>query len=130
MIVEKRIGNLKFEELSCLCEKPEHPAYGLSVYMPNEYYGREDCYVKVDDSYYAPKEGLENSWKVHKDCFKNPEVSYVISEWVWDSHEECYGYRWVGDRPKSYYENHDGEVYKRMVEYGFRQLNPHWYGTE
>ena len=130
MIVEKRIGDLKFEKLNHAYKESEHPTYGLNVYIPNRYYGHKDDYVKVDDSYYMPKENQDGSWKIHEDCFKNPEVSYVISEWVWDNHEECYEYSWIRDRPKRYYENHGDETYKRMVDYGFRQLNPYWYGTE
>lgn len=130
MIIEKRVGDLKFEKLNSLGKKPEHPSYGISVYMPNRYYGHKDEYVEVKEGYYVRKDDKEDSWKIHEDCFKNPEVSYVISEWVWDRHEECYGYRWVGDRPRRYYENHGDATYKQMVDYGFRQLNPHWYGSE
>lgn len=129
MITEKRIRDLKFEKLCHEHKKFKHSAYGLIVFIPNRYYGCKGDYVKIDESYYIPKESQEDSWKVHGDCFKNPEVSYMISEWLWNSLEECYEYKRIGNRPKRYYENHGDEVYKYMVDYGFRQLNPHWYGA-
>lgn len=130
MIFVKRVGNLRFEKMTHLGEEPEHPSYCLSVYEPNRYYKHEDDYIMVDEGYYVPKDNPTSHWRLHESCFKNPETSYVISEWVWNDHEHCYEYRWVGDRPKDYYEKNGGKIYKYMVRYGFEQLNPDWYESE
>lgn len=126
MIREKRIENLKFEKLSYLKDEPKHPSYGLSVYQPNQHYGKLDEHIEVEKDYFVPKDNPNVHWKLHRSCFQSPEVSYIISKWIWNNKEMCYEYRWVGDRPMDYYEKY-GDIYKELVKYGFEELNSEWY---
>ena len=120
-----RIDNLEFRKCSYLGEPPEHIGWEICKYQPNHYYGRESEFVK-DGEYYHPNNEQYNFVSIHKSCFQSPETCFTIASWRWNSHEDCYNLEFVGDRPLNLTDS-EWLTFRKLLEYGFHQLNPRWY---
>ena len=121
-----RIGNLEFRKCSYLCEPPEHVGWEICKWEPNSYYGRESEFIK-DGEYFKPNDEHYSFVSIHKDCFKNPECSYTVASWHWDMHEDCYDFEFCGDRPISNLTEEEWITFRRLIDFGFKQLNPWCY---
>lgn len=115
-----RKGNLEFRKCSYLGEPPEHIGWEICQWAPNSYYGRESEFIK-DGEFYRPNDDKFNFVRIHKNCFKNPEVSWQIASFDYNDHEGCYEFSFCGDRPLS--KDIDWELFKEFVQYGFNKLN-------
>mgnify|MGYP006935829838 CR=1 FL=1 len=121
MIEPKRINNLIFRVATYfLNNSPEIKAYHIDKYIPNCYYGHESDFIKIDDNWYQDP---NFTWhKVHKSCFKNPEVCYTIAKFEYDKHEEIYEFMWIDERPLDLTEQEEKD-FKELIIYGFNELN-------
>ena len=100
--MKKRINNLEFKHASYLLPKdkwPDHPAWDIVKWYPNEYYNKQDEFIPIkgDPKFYQHPEFT--FCKVHKDCFKYPETCYSIATFEYDKHENFYELHFVCDRP-------------------------------
>lgn len=126
MILEKkRIGNLEFDKCSYLLPEdmlPEHIGYGIYLYYPNSYYGKESEYIKEKDGefYYKPDDIY---YKIHENCFKYPESCYMLAQWDWDEKYETYTFSFVDDRPVLDINEENLKDFWELVKYGFQLLN-------
>lgn len=120
-----RKGNLEFTKSSYFREPPEHIGYSIIKWEPNNYYGRESEFIK-DGEFYHPNDEHYEFVHIHRSCFKSPETSYAIASWDWNEHEECYDLSFVGDRPLNL-TSEEWTIFRELLEYGFKQLNPWWY---
>lgn len=100
MIQSKRIGVLEFREASYLDNKPPFVSYDIVKWYPNPYYGN-------------------TSYKI-----KSNELCVVLASFIYDSKEEIYNLEFIGDRPL---ELTNWDLFRKLVEYGYKQLNPKWY---
>ena len=128
MIERKRIGDLEFRQATYLLPKeklPENPAWHIDYWYPNGYYGRESEFIKDGDWYLYPD---NHHFRVHKDCFKNPQSCMAIASFNYNSHEGCYELEFVGDRPMSL-PRELKETFWELLKYGFNQLNNKEYDT-
>ena len=122
-MVSKRIGDLEFRKATYLCDEPENPSYHINCYLSNDYYGKEGEFIKIDNEFYInPK---YPNYKIHKNCFKNPEISLAIASFVYC--KDCYKFEYIGDRPLTHINIHNERIFKELIEYGFKQLNSSWY---
>lgn len=125
MVESKRIGDLGFNKATYLGEEPENPSYHIDYYCPNEYYGKEKEFNKEDDEFYVnPKYPF---YKIHKNCFKHKEINLAIASFVYNKKNECYEFEYVSDRPLRYIDVYNERIFKELIEYGFKQLNPSYY---
>lgn len=115
-----RIKNLEFREASYLGSPPEYIGYHIDKWEPNGYYQRESEFTRLNSEYYCYPDN--HYCKVHRNCFKHPEVSYAIASFHYNEHEECYELEFVGDRPM-YLNNEEREIFWELLEYGFKFLN-------
>ena len=88
--MKKRINNLEFKPASYLLPKdkwPDHPAWDIVKWYPNEYYNKQDEFIpiKEDPKFYQHPEFT--FCKIHKDCFKYPETCYSIATFEYDEDE-------------------------------------------
>ena len=113
-----RIKDLEFRKSIYLGQKPENPSYEVVRWYSNPHYGNEDKYIKEGDWYRDPNSSL--NYRIHKDCFKNPESCYTIASFIPDRDGE-YEIRFCGDRPL------DPEVswkdFYKILQYGNTYLN-------
>lgn len=116
-----RIKNLQFRKATYLGEEPKHPSYHIDKWVPNRYYKKEDEYIK-EGNYYTYADPLYRNCRIHKDCFKNPEVCYGIAAFVYDDHEGFYELQFIGDRPLELDES-ERNTFWSLIEYGYKQLN-------
>jgi hypothetical protein len=124
-IKPNRIGDLAFNKAEYLGDSPSHPSYHIDWYYPNHYFGNEKDYTKVDEEYYADPE--YPCHKIHKSCFKHEECSIAIATFYYDEKEGDYYFEYIGDRPLRYINMMNESIFKTLIKYGFRQLNPDWY---
>ncbi len=112
-----RIKNLEFKKATYLGEEPEYPSYHINLWEKNCYYGNEDKYIK-DGNYYIDSE--YSNFRIHKDCFKNPEYCFAIASFDYDS-EGFYELHFIGDRPIT----HDYKLddFWDLIKYGYNYLN-------
>ena len=118
----KRVGNLEIGPATYFLPKdkwPEKGAYNIYYYYPNIYYGRESEYIFEDGWYLDPK---FQGHRIHKDCFKNPEVCMSIASFEYDDHEGCYEFEFIGDRPLDLNQE-EKKIFWELIEYGFKNLN-------
>lgn len=120
-----RLDNLEFRKCSYIGKAPEHIGWEICKWKPNNYYGRESEFIR-DGDFYHPNDEHYDFVSIHKDCFKHPETSYTIASWSWNNRDECYDLFFCGDRPLQLTKE-EWATFKRMLEYGFKQLNPTWY---
>lgn len=120
-----RIDNLEYRKCSYLGPEPEHCGWEICKWEPNDYYGKESEFTK-DGEFYRPNNEHYDFMKIHKDCFKRPEISYTIASWEWNDHESCYELEFIGDRPLNL-DLESWKTFKSLLEYGFHQLNSWWY---
>lgn len=117
-MINRRIDNLHLRKASYLGEEPEHPSYHIDRWEPNGYYGNEHLYIK-DGDYYRYKEPEYSNCRIHKDCFKNPEVCYAIASFDYD---EDYELHFIGDRPLGLNEE-EREIFWKLIKLGYETLN-------
>jgi hypothetical protein len=91
--IKLRIGNISFEY------KDFNDRYEILKYEKNPYYEKYDEYT-LDESgeHYtiaADTDGFHTN--IHKSCFKNPEMCYLIAHF--DIDEEGGNLVWCGSRP-------------------------------
>lgn len=120
MEVKIRIGNLELRKASYLCKEPEVPAYHIDKWVPNEHYKQERKYIK-DGDYYRPKNCSLN-YKIHKNCFKNPESCYSIASFDRDK-EGFYELHFIGDRPLFLLNKEEKEIFWKLMSIGDNILN-------
>ena len=122
MIQSKRIGVLEFREASYLGDKPLFMSYDIVKWYPNPYYGNENNYIKLNHEFYCyPK---NTGCRIHKDLFKSREHCIVLASFTYDSKEEIYNLEFIGARPL---ELTNWDDFRKLIEYGYKQLNPKWY---
>lgn len=122
-----RIGNLEFMKASYLCREPSMPSYDIVLWTPNEYYGKEKDYVKLNKEYYCkPNNTLS---RVHRSLFKLKETNMTIAQFYYDKDEDCYRFEYVGDRPLWIDKGEILSLFK-LIKYGFIKLNTSWYDIE
>ena len=115
-----RKGNLEFRKCSYIGAPPNPISYEICVWQPNMYYGKEQDYIKKNN-YYIPKDSIDKYFKIHKDCFKNPETCYQIGIFRYDKHDDMYEFSFCGDRPLDSIV--DWNIFRELIEYGFNKLN-------
>lgn len=127
IIIPKRLGNLAFERASYLGKEPSHPSWYIDYWYPNDYYGKEKYFIKVDENYYTYP-NMPNC-KVSVNCFKHKECSIAICAFGYNEEKKCYELEFIGDRPITYLNNSkiDQTIFFNLIKYGFKQLNPQWY---
>ena len=115
-MIKVKINNLELRKASYLTEEPEHPSYHIDLWYSNPYFGKESEFIE-DGDYYTYKD--RNGFKIHKNCFKNPESCYAIASFDWDGsmYELCF----IGDRPLSKEYNRDD--FWTLIELGYKLLN-------
>lgn len=125
MIKSKRIGDLAFNKATYIGKEPKNPSYHIDCYYPNDYYGKEEEFTKIDNEFYVnPK---YPNYKIHENCFKHKEISIAIASFAYDKKEEYYEFGYISDRPLRYVNIHNERIFKELIKYGFKQLNPFWY---
>lgn len=102
MVQSKRIGVLEFKEASYLGDKP---SYDIVKWYSNPYCGN-------------------TGYKIYKDLFKSKELCVVLASFIYDSKEKIYNLEFIGARPLSLTNWDD---FRKLIEYGYKQLNPKWY---
>ena len=120
MEVKIRIGNLELRKASYLCEEPEVPAYHIDKWVPNVHYKQQRKYIK-DGDYYRPKNS-EYQYRIHKNCFKNPESCYSIAEFEYNEKEGCYEFKFIDNRPLELNVDEQAILFK-LIRLGFSILN-------
>ena len=120
-MINKRIENLQLCKASYLGETPEHPSYHIDLWKPNEYYGKEHMFIK-DGDYYKHKEPEYSFCRIHKLCFKNPEVCFAIASFDYDEHEDVYELHFIGDRPLQL-NAEERTVFWDLIAEGYKVLN-------
>lgn len=128
-IKNKRIGDLSFSKASYLCTEPEFPAYHINYHYPNDFYGKEKDFIKLDDEFYEyPESHAKNShFRIHKSMFKHPECSLAIAAFRYDKESKEYTLEYVCDRPLTYIKRYNIQDFHELISYGFKHLNPKWY---
>lgn len=121
-----RLGNLEFRTSSYIGNPPEHIGWEICKWEPNEYYGKESKFIK-DGEYYHPNDEHYNFVSIHKSCFKHPETAYTIAHWSYQEKDESYEFEFIGDRPICCLTDKEWITFKKLISYGFKQLNPYWY---
>ena len=119
--MKRRIENLEFAPASYLLPKeewPKHPSWCIQLWYPNSYYGREKEFEKDGDWYYSKDQF--HDFRLHKSCFKHPEVCMVIANFDYD--DGFYEIHFVGDRPLGL-SKEEKEIFWELLEYGNEQLN-------
>jgi hypothetical protein len=108
-----RVNNLEFKEL-------EDGSGHINRYYPNDYYGKEGEYIldREDPEFYNPP-GRENV-HIHKNCFANPESSYVVAIFDPDKEEEP-DLRFIGGRIFELDED-DAADFWTVAKMGFNKL--------
>lgn len=122
---QMRIDALEFRKCSYLGEEPKYIGWEICKWEPNPYYKRESEFIE-DGEFYHPNDKHYKFVSIHRDCFKHPETSYTIASWDWDKHEDCYELKFCGDRPLNL-SNEEWLTFRKLLEHGFKQLNPWWY---
>lgn len=123
--MKKRINNLEFKPASYLLPKdkwPDHPAWSIVKWHPNEYYNKQDEFIPIKEDpkfYQHPKFTF---CKVHKDCFKYPETCYSIATFEYDSYENFYELHFVSDRPLDLNED-EIKTFWELIKFGNTYLN-------
>ena len=117
--LRERKGCLELRRASYLCEVPENPAWSIDYWYPNPYYKNEDKYIKNGDWYEQPD---IPHFRIHKDCFKNPQSCFSIANFEYDKHEGIYELHFVGDRPVELTED-ERKVFWDLITLGYRELN-------
>lgn len=120
-MINKKIKNLQIRRASYLGDEPEHPAYHIDKWEPNQYYKKEYLYIE-DGDYYKLKEPEYSFMRIHKNCFKNKETCYAIASFEWDSHEKCYEFRFIGDRPLQL-DKEEQIIFWKLIVLGYNTLN-------
>lgn len=118
----KRIHNLEFRECSYIGGKPKNPSWEICIWEPNEYYGKEDKFIK-DGDYYRHPDKTYSFYKIHKNCFKNPETSFQLASFKYDNDEDCYELHFCGNRPFRYKDNFNLEDFWELLIYSNEFLN-------
>ena len=123
--MKKRINNLEFKPASYLLPKnkwPDHPAWDIVKWYPNEYYNKQDEFIPIkgDPKFYQHPEFT--FCKVHKDCFKYPETCYSIATFEYDEHENFYELHFVCDRPLDLNED-EIKTFWELIKFGNTYLN-------
>lgn len=123
--MKKRINNLEFKHASYLLPKdkwPDHPAWAIVKWHPNEYYNKQDEFIPIkgDPKFYQHPEFT--FCKVHKDCFKYPETCYSIATFEYDKHENFYELHFVCDRPLDLNED-EIKTFWELIKFGNTYLN-------
>ncbi len=71
--------------------------YSISKIELNPYFGKESEYILNGEFYQKTKDSIS---KIHKNCFKNSESSYVLAYWIDINHDErTPDLKFVGGRP-------------------------------
>ena len=122
MIQSKRIGVLEFREASYLGDKLPFVSYDIVKWYPNPYYGNEKDFVKLNHEFYCYPNNT--GCRIHQDLFKSREHCIVLASFTYDSKEEIYNLEFIGDRPL---ELTNWDNFRKLIEYGYKQLNPKWY---
>jgi len=78
----------------------------------NPYYGKEEEFEKVGETYYGKGEDI--GFCVHESCFKNPESCYVVAFVTKDV--EMPDILSVGKRPWEL-DGDDAEAFRRIIDY-------------
>lgn len=120
-MINKRIQSLQIRRASYLLDEPEHPSYHIDKWEPNQYYKKEHLFVK-DGDYYKYKEPEYEFIQIHKDCFKREETCYAIASFDWNNREECYEFKFIGDRPLHLNKN-EIEIFWELIIIGYNTLN-------
>ena len=120
MEVKIRIGNLELRKASYLGKEPKVPAYHINKWVPNEHYKQQRKYIK-DGDFYKPKNS-EFQYRIHKNCFKNPESCYSIATFCYDEKEEYYEFSYIGNRPLSL-NDEEFNNFQKLIKIGFTILN-------
>lgn len=119
MIENKRINNLIFRPAIYLIKPPKNPAWTIDKYVPNEYYGNENKYIKEGNFYISPD---TPNHKIHKNCFKNKEYCFSIASFEYNESKNIYELVLVGDRVLDL-DNKEWLDYAKLITYGNEQLN-------
>lgn len=119
MEIRFRLGNLELRKASYICEEPKHPSYHINKWEPNKHYKQERKYIK-DGEFYRPKNS-EYNYRIHKNCFKNPETCYSIASFDRDK-EGFYELRFICDRPLNLNEE-EKEIFWKLISIGDDILN-------
>lgn len=67
----KRKGNVEICETGCGSSRLQ-----ILMYTTNHYYGNENNYIKNGEWYELSS---YRNCKVHEDCFKSPQIKYVVA---------------------------------------------------
>lgn len=125
--ISKRIGNLGIMKATYLCKQPSVVSWHIVKYYPNEHFGKEKNYVKLNHEFYCdPK---NTGCRIHRSCFTSKEFNYAIASFDWNEEDECYNFGYVGDRPLDLNEE-ETKNFLELISYGFHQLNKSWYEVE
>jgi hypothetical protein len=114
-----RIDNLSLDKATYKSKIPKHIAYQINRWMPNDYYGKEKDYIKVNDEFY---QNLDTpKCRIHKSCFTSPEVSFTIATFRWYENKG-YILEFEADEPMrlNYSER---QVFWELLEEGFKILS-------
>jgi hypothetical protein len=75
----------------------EFAHYSISKIEVNPHFGKESEYILDGEFYQKDKDSIS---KIHKNCFKNPESSYVLAYWIdINDDEKTPDLKFVGGRP-------------------------------
>lgn len=119
MATNKRIENLEFRPASYLFDTPEIPAWEIIYWRPNQYYGHENEYEKVDQTHYK---GPGDGYYIHESCFEHPETCFTIASFEYNKGEEEYELQFCGNRPLSLSDN-EKTIFWDLINYGYNELN-------
>ena len=109
---------IELQEATYLCDPPEHRAWHIVKWYPNEYYGKEHEYIRCGVFYTKPD---DPNFKIHKSCFKHRMLNVAIAEFEWV--DGYYEFKYIADRPLRLLTSKDYEAFRRVVKQGFEQLN-------
>ena len=114
-----RIDNLSLDKATYMGKIPKHIAYQINRWMPNDYYGKEKDYIKVNDKFYQNPDTPK--CRIHKSCFTSPEVSFTIAAFRWYENKG-YILEFEADEPirLNYSER---QVFWKLLEKGFKILS-------
>lgn len=118
-----RIDNLSLDKATYLGKTPEHITYQINRWLPNDYYGKEKDYIKVNDEFY---QNLDTpKYRIHKSCFVSPEISFTIAAFRWYK-DKGYILEFETDEPMrlNYSER---QVFWKLLEEGFKILSKNGY---
>lgn len=115
---------LSLDLASYLGDPPKHRAWHINRWTRNNYYKKENDYIRVDNNYYLSCKS--SIFHIHKDCFKHPLTSYAIAAFEWSDRDESYKFEYIGDRPLDLKDN-EQELFRKLIKEGFNKL---YYGEK